>query len=166
MHAWEGGHPDHDATYLLGVALARRLDVADRSWQFPMYRMPAGKFRWTFAQPLSVNGNVSASTIPVMRRLHYLWLLRHYRSQWRAMMRVAPHLAWDYMRNGTQKLQPVCVSRITERPYPHKLLYEKWQLYCWKRFKTNSRPFIKRHFSEALMRQLIFLGPFYPHLMI
>ena len=52
MHAWEGGHQDHDAGHLLGVALAHQFDVLAESRQFPLYRMPASRWTMTFARPL------------------------------------------------------------------------------------------------------------------
>ena len=38
MHAWEGGHQDHDAVHIVGVRSAQRCGVLASSRQFPLYR--------------------------------------------------------------------------------------------------------------------------------
>ena len=35
--AWEGGHEDHDAAFLIGLALTRRLRLENNFWQFYTY---------------------------------------------------------------------------------------------------------------------------------
>jgi N-acetylglucosamine malate deacetylase 1 len=145
MHAWEGGHHDHDAVHLLGVALAQKLNVLEASRQFPLYRAPGGRVLVTYGAPLAANGLVSRSRIPLVKRFQYISYLRFYRSQLTTVLKVGPLIAWDYLTDRCQKLQPVSAKRITERPNSGTLLYEIWKLYSYAQFKGNAAAFVARH---------------------
>lgn len=145
MHAWEGGHHDHDAAHLLGVAIAARCHVVEASRQFPLYRAPGGRFRVAFAAPLPANGLVSRSPIPWATRFANLARLRFYRSQLRTLVKLMPWMALDYLTDGCQKLQPVSLSRITEPPNSGPMLYETWKLYTSERFNWHAAAFIAGH---------------------
>ncbi len=141
-HAYEGGHNDHDAGHVLGVMLAQHLNVLDASWQFPLYRAPGGRLIATWAAPLDANGPVMRSQIPWARRLTYLGYLRFYASQPTTIIKIGPLMAWDYFSDGHQKLQPLSLARIGERPRPGELLYETWKLYSYEKFRRDVDAFI------------------------
>ena len=141
MHAYEGGHHDHDAAHLIGVALAAKLNVLPQSRQFPLYRAPGGRLIVTYAAPLEANGPVTRQPIPWSRRLKYLGLLGCYQSQWKTIVKMGPLMAWDFIADGCQKLQPVSLARITERPRNGELLYETWKLYSFETFARNAAAF-------------------------
>ncbi|MBK9078040.1 MAG: PIG-L family deacetylase [Hyphomicrobium sp.] len=145
MHAWEGGHQDHDAGHLLGVALAHQFDVLAESRQFPLYRMPASRWTMTFARPLPANGVVETTRIPLLSRLRYLSLLANYRSQLRVIAKLLPLLIREYATSGVQKLQPVSLSRVRQAPAPPPMLYEIWKLYSYDRFKGRAKVFVEKH---------------------
>jgi LmbE family N-acetylglucosaminyl deacetylase len=57
--AWEGGHPDHDAAHVVGMALAVARDRAGRAWQAPFYRArDNGPPLFRLFAPLPANGPV------------------------------------------------------------------------------------------------------------
>ena len=149
MHAWEGGHHDHDATHLVGLAAAVRHDLLARCRQFPLYRGPTGRIFSTFAKPLAANGVVERRRIPWASRLGYWLLLRHYRSQWKVMARLAPLLAWDYLADGCQKLQAVSLVRAGLPPNNGVMLYEIWRLYSYVEFRRYATPFIVGHLAPV-----------------
>ncbi len=148
MHAWEGGHQDHDAAHIIGLALADRLGIVPASRQFPLYRMPAGRWSMTFAKPLAANGPVEIRRIATGRRMSYLRLLANYRSQRRVIAKLFPHIVNHYVREGTQQLQPVSIARIYQAPNTPPMLYEKWGLYSYSDFRRYADAFIARHLSE------------------
>ena len=148
-HAYEGGHADHDAGHVLGVMLAQHLNVMDMSRQFPLYRAPGGSFIVTWAAPLDANGPVTLSQIPWTRRLTYLGYLRFYASQPTTILKIGPLVAWDYFSDGHQKLQPLSLTRIGERPRPGELLYETWKLYSYEKFRLEADAFIARFAGPA-----------------
>jgi LmbE family N-acetylglucosaminyl deacetylase len=127
MHAYEGGHQDHDAVHVLGVRAAQRSGTLDVARQFTLYRattwplIPHVMFR-----PIEANGPVEMTSITVRERLRYLWLCLSYRSQPVALMGLWPLIALDYLAlGGRQKLQRVALARLTERPHVGPLLYER-----------------------------------------
>jgi N-acetylglucosamine malate deacetylase 1 len=142
MHAWEGGHQDHDAAHILGVAIAGKYRITPASRQFPLYRMPATRWTMTFAAPLDSNGAVETTLIPLSKRLRYLRLLTHYRSQKRVMMKLLPHLLKDYAAVGVQRLQPISLARLRDDPNIPPMLYEVWKLYSYARFRQFADAFI------------------------
>ncbi|WP_159079897.1 PIG-L deacetylase family protein [Methyloceanibacter sp. wino2] len=143
--AWEGGHHDHDAAHLVGLALARHLNVLEESRQYPFYRAPTLGFWLSFAAPLEANGPATLRPMGWRERLDYLLLLRHYRSQGSVMLKLAPQLAWSYLTKGDQALQPLNPRRALEAPMERPLLYETWGLCTYERFRTHADPFIARH---------------------
>jgi LmbE family N-acetylglucosaminyl deacetylase len=127
MHAYEGGHQDHDAVHVLGVLAAQRSGTLAAARQFMLYRattwplIPHVMFR-----PLEANGTVEMTAITLRERLRYLWLCLSYRSQLVALLGLWPLIALDYLvLGGRQKLQPVALARLTERPHVGPLLYER-----------------------------------------
>ncbi len=145
MHAFEGGHQDHDAAFLSGLALAKTLHILDNSFQFPLYRAPAGRFMLSFATPLSQNGAVICQKIPRKQRVNHLIKMLNYRSQFRVMLKIGAHMAWSYLIDGTAKLQPITLKRATERPNEGMMLYEYWTLYTLEDFQKQAAPFIKHY---------------------
>lgn len=152
IHAWEGGHHDHDAVHLVGLALARELGLLAVTRQFPLYRSPGVEGRLAFKAPLSANGPVERHPIPPLARLRYLLALRHYPSQLRVMAQLAPRFLWDFIVDGCQKLQPVSEARAAERPNTGTMLYEQWGLYTYERFHAAARRFVETRLSPPTGR--------------
>ena len=149
MHAWEGGHQDHDSVHILGVALARRYDLLDASRQFPLYRRSDNRVSLGFASPLASNGPVELMLIPWAQRLKYLAILTSYKSQLRVIVKLLPHIMRDYATSGTQRLQRLSVSRLAQDPNVPPMLYETWNLYTYQRFRDAAQPFIDRHITNT-----------------
>ncbi len=144
--AWEGGHQDHDACHLVGLACALRWKIMARARQFPLYH---GEHRrlglYKVLSPLAANGPVSRTNIDWVQRLRYLRLARYYRSQWHVWLGLLPLLTADYLRHGTQSLQPLDAARAWSRPHAGALLYERRTTISYPAFATQVRPFLERH---------------------
>lgn len=146
MHAWEGGHQDHDAVHLIGIALARELRLVEASQQFPLYRrLPGSPLPFVMFQPIAANGTVAWMPISASSRLRYLKLLAGYPSQRKTMLGLGPLVVWHYLVHGAQQLQPVSLSRISEMPHAGRLLYETRTQVSWKAFCRHSKPFRRAH---------------------
>jgi LmbE family N-acetylglucosaminyl deacetylase len=143
LHAWEGGHQDHDAVHLVGLALAHEHGLVAATRQFPLYRSPGVDGRIAFKAPLAANGPIERHRIPVLARVRYLLALRHYPSQLRVMAQLAPRFLWDFVVDGSQKLQPVSEQRVRERPNEGTMLYEQWGLYTYARFHQAAMRFVE-----------------------
>lgn len=148
MHAWEGGHQDHDAVHIVGIALAQHFGVLDSSRQFPLYRRSDNRKSTGFAAPLTSNGPVETTLIPLSQRLKHLRILTSYRSQARVILKLLPLIVRDYAVSGMQRLQPISVARLSQDPNTPPMLYETWKLYSYDRFRAAAQPFIDRRVTR------------------
>lgn len=126
MPAWEGGHQDHDITHVLGVCLAQRYDCLAQSRQIALYNghnLPWKLYR--VQSPLEDNGGTMPVPIPWSNRLHFLWVFRHYRSQWLTWLALYPFVLYRMIFRGKELLQPVSIERLSQEPHPGPPLYEK-----------------------------------------
>lgn len=124
--AWEGGHQDHDAAYIIACYLAQEFACVQSSRQFPLYNgrgLPGPMWR-TF-DPMSANGEVHSATIPWRARFRYLLYCLSYRSQLRTWMGLLPMYALSLMLKGKQFLQPLVPLRLKEEPHSGTCLYER-----------------------------------------
>lgn len=143
LHAWEGGHQDHDAAHLLGLAYAVRRGLVDACRQFPLYRQGPGLLNIATCAPLDRNGLAEARPIPLGRRLAYLAHCLSYGSQRKSFLFLLPALALHYVTRGVQELQPVRADRARERPHQGALLYERRGFSCYEDFDAASRAFVR-----------------------
>ena len=142
--AWEGGHPDHDAAHLLGLALASAWDVPVR--QYALYHgegLPGPCFR--VASPLARNGVVQGRVLRVGERLRWLRACLRYRSQWRSFLGLWPALAWRLLRDGRFGLQDVDPTRVARPPHAGVLLYERRGMGTAAEFERRVAAFVARH---------------------
>jgi hypothetical protein len=142
VHAWEGGHQDHDAAHLIGVALASSLDCLKASRQFTTYRAAVGMAPlFVVGWPLAANGPIETKRIPVPSRFRYLRYCLYYKTQRRTFMGLLPLMIGDYVLSGAQKLQPLDASRVSERPHAGKLLYETRSSFTFDVFRLMAMGF-------------------------
>jgi LmbE family N-acetylglucosaminyl deacetylase len=146
VHAWEGGHQDHDAVHLLGAAYAAKRNLWSACRQFPLYRAGRGLLGISTCAPLVDNGPVESNRIPWGRRLKYLSLCLTYRSQWKSFLFLLPTLALHYALKGTQDSQSVGAPRIGDRPHEGLVLYERRGVESFGAFRDASAPFLAAHF--------------------
>lgn len=147
--AYEGGHQDHDAAHLIGLALARGIGVLDKTFQFSGYH---GKgLPWIFFKvmsPIPENGLVVEFPIPWSLRLKYLGFCFYYLSQWKTWIGLLPFVVLHYLVHGTQQLQNVSFERAIQKPHSGKLLYEKRCFLEYKIFLKTATPFIQKYIGN------------------
>ena len=143
VHAWEGGHQDHDAAYLIGVSLAHSLGCLKASRQFATYRAVLGIAPlFVVFRPLPANGRIEAGRIPAATRIKYLRYCLSYKTQRNTFVGLLPLVIVDYLLSGTQKLQPLDPARTLERPHAGKLLYETRSSVTFEAFRQSAAEFI------------------------
>ncbi len=143
--AWEGGHQDHDAAHLVGIALAKHFRILDQCYQFPLYtgvNLPSIFFR-TFAC-LPENGEPIVSKIPWKDRIRFIKLCFSYPSQIKSWIGLFPFFMMHHIIYGTQSLQHVSVDRINFAPHSGTLLYERRQAYSYEIFIQETCDFVNR----------------------
>ena len=142
MHAWEGGHQDHDAVHLIGAVYAARRGILGVGRQFSLYRAADTMLKIALCAPLAENGPVRSEPIPWASRLRYLRLCLFYRSQWKSFSVLLPMLAQSYAAKGMQETQGLSLSRLSARPHPGPLLYEKRGRARYDGFRAAAEPFL------------------------
>jgi len=152
MHlpAWEGGHEDHDAAHLVGVAASAVLGLLDRTFQFPLYngyRLIGPIFR--VMSPIPENGPFQSEHVGRRKGLAYSLLCLSYPSQWKTWLGLLPFVIFSFLRYGRQCRQPVSLSRLLESPHPGPLLYERRKFLASKEFNDAKIRFINELASKG-----------------
>lgn len=153
--AWEGGHPDHDASLLVTAAFAARRGIIDRLWQGAFYRacdrFPPPLF--TFRSILPRNGEATALPLSARERRLPLALLRFYPSQWRTFVGLWPLILWSTFAKPNFELQLLKPQRLFERPMPRRLLYEYRNGLAYDEFAAAVAPFLAEHLADVAPRE-------------
>ena len=144
--AWEGGHQDHDASHLLGMALAQRYDRIEQSYQVPYYHgkdLPGILFK--VLAPLTANGPDLTEAMPLSARWRYLRFLLAYRSQLTTWIGLGPFFLLHYLLPGTLVRQRLSRARLDEKPHPGPMLYERRGFSDYERFLADTAAFKALH---------------------
>jgi LmbE family N-acetylglucosaminyl deacetylase len=125
-HAWEGGHPDHDAAHILAQALARRAGVERESVTLPYYRAStSGLAPFVVMATLPGNGTVHRRKLSWKEAWSIIWGMRWYPSQTIPLLGLGPGAVFKSLAGRALQLQALSASAAPERPHEGKMLYEK-----------------------------------------
>ena len=142
--AYEGGHQDHDAVFIVGTLISNKLAIKHSNvFQFSLYNskgLPLSLYR--VLCPIIDNGKIVRYKISFKNRLIYLKLILYYKSQIKAFIFLYPFILFHYLFKGTQTLQLVDPLRIRFRPHAGKLLYEKRNIFTYNNFKAKVDQFV------------------------
>jgi hypothetical protein len=134
--AWEGGHPDHDALYVIASTLIEKKKIPAQRWQYSLYHGANVKHPFfRVLSPLGENGQVFSKKIPAGKRLKYLCYCTFYKSQRKTWIGLFPFFAWHYLTDGHQYLQPIQLLKTYVRPHAGPLYYEKRGFLTWSEFE-------------------------------
>jgi LmbE family N-acetylglucosaminyl deacetylase len=147
--AWEGGHPDHDASHLVAVALAARRGLLDRCFELPLYRGAGATLTFRVLAPLPPAASWTRRRVPLREALRSLLLVPLYRSQWRSLVGLLPELVLKVLLLRREVLRPVDIARIRVRPHRSQLLYERWFGVGHEQFTHATAAFVDAHLSSA-----------------
>jgi len=144
--AWEGGHQDHDAAHLVGLALMKHKNLDKDVWQFSLYHgrsLPGILFK--VLSPLKENGPSELIPSSLNERIRFLRFIFSYRSQLKTWIGLGPFVAFKLLFGRGQFRQPVSRDRCFERPHPGRLLYEKRGASVFEEFSQSAAGFIDRY---------------------
>ena len=145
--AWEGGHPDHDASLVVAAAFAARHGADGRIWQVPFYRaselLPSPFF--ALGSPMPVNGEVVRIRLTMSERRLPAALIRFYRSQWRSFVGLGPAVAWQGLTQASLPMQRLDPARLRQRPARRLLLYGKGGLATADELLAEAAAFLDVH---------------------
>jgi len=135
--AWEGGHQDHDAAFLVGAAFAKRRGI--RCIELPLYNghRTFGPF---FRVQHPVGDGWTSRRISWFRRTGDVLLCRYYKSQRNTWLGLMPLLL---MRPAREWIREGDVRRAQAPPHSGRLLYERRFRYPYSRFAAFAQAFLR-----------------------
>lgn len=143
--AWEGGHPDHDSSHILGVALGQYLKIIPACLQFPLYNNASGRYRIRYAN--QENGSVKRYRVGLYDRLKFFYLTFCYKSQTKKLNRMMWEIRFNILFDQYMKLQNVSVNRLFESPHNGQLRYEQFGKFSQKKFISDTMLFLNTMFK-------------------
>lgn len=140
--AWEGGHPDHDATHLLGVRLALDRPPAE-VLAYPTYRAALCPLPlWRTLAPLPGAGALRSQRLTLREGWRALRLARHFPSQWKSLLGLLPGACWRLLVLRRERLVTVAAMDYRTAPHPGRLFYtRRWGL-TFEEFRAAAAPFL------------------------
>jgi LmbE family N-acetylglucosaminyl deacetylase len=136
--AWEGGHQDHDAAYLIAAVFARRRGL--RCLEVPLYN-GFGARGPLFRVNHPVGDGWSERRLTRREYFANVFLARFYGSQRKTWLGLAPLLLLGRARELTREAD---LRRAAAPPHPPPLLYERRFRYPYARFAERAREFLRQ----------------------
>jgi LmbE family N-acetylglucosaminyl deacetylase len=139
-HAYEGGHPDHDAAHLIAANIAAQYNALDDAWQFALYnayRCPRPFFT-TLRQLPSASPRRKAA-MPLGTRFALSLLCWKYRSQRRTWLGLFPGAFLERVLLGRESVVRFDIARSLQRPHAGELLYERLFATTYDEFARDVR---------------------------
>lgn len=143
VHAYEGGHHDHDASFIIVAYCLHVLSLGSIGLQFPMYRSSFSSFLpYVVNQCLIENGTSKQIIYDRWNSLRYFKLTLIYRSQWKSMLGLVPFYLFFWFLQPVFKYQSVNIFRGRARPHKGELLYEKHRRFTFSKFESRATAFL------------------------
>ncbi|KLN62197.1 hypothetical protein WH96_01325 [Kiloniella spongiae] len=148
IHAWEGGHQDHDAAHILGLAMAQKHACMGQTFQFSLYN--GHTLPWALyhvLKPIPENGPIQRTQMSWGDRIRFITYCCRYPSQLKTWIGLLPFTLINYLFDGHQKLQLCNINRLQLPPHTGILLYEARKVLSYDEFKAGVTAFLKQHFK-------------------
>ena len=143
--AFEGGHPDHDASHLVALALARERRLLNNIWQFPMYNgrgTPGQLFR--VMTPVDSRGGLKRR-ISLRDGLRIALLSSLYRSQRSTWLGLLPEALVKLVFLRREIMQRAKREAAMRKPHAGKLFYERRFGVAYESWWALAEQFIRQH---------------------
>jgi len=139
--AWEGGHEDHDACNILARKLGYKFKILNHCKEFSLYNaFNCHLIYFKVFNPLK-KGQVIKTNL--YNRIRYIIFLFFYRSQFKIWIGLYPFIIYHYLFKGYNCMLPLNKSKIITKPHKGQLLYELREYCSFKKFKFNTKLFLK-----------------------
>lgn len=142
--AWEGGHPDHDASHLIALALARRRGLLENSWQFSIYNANRRRRFFRVMSPIE-NGETRTRRLSLREGLRFGTLGLAYRSQRFTWLGLTPGILWQMAVRRREVAKRATVEAVRRRPHDGRLLYERRYGVNYAEFRRFADEFIEKN---------------------
>jgi LmbE family N-acetylglucosaminyl deacetylase len=142
-HAYEGGHPDHDACFMLVGALIEGNHLPDNAIQFSLYHTHQRRFPFICgAAPLISNGPFIHLDKPMTfwNWIQFVFSSRNFTSQCRVMALLVPSMFLTFLFHGF-RYQNHPGRVLQDRPHQGTLMYEQRNMLSYKSFDEAIKKF-------------------------
>lgn len=136
--AWEGGHQDHDAAHLVGLALMEATGA--EGWEYSLYhgyKLQGPLFTVLSPIPRQEEAQQVLRTT-LQQRLGFVLRCFRFRSQWKSFVGLLPFYAWKLRRAGAFVRRPMQAGLTSSRPHEGALLYERRTKLSWDAFAAET----------------------------
>ena len=140
--AWEGGHQDHDAAFLIGLALARRLGLENNLWQFYLYNgfKTRGRF-FRVIHPLPQTSERRRRQLKLSEGIATLRSIASFKTQWKTWLGLLPQLLVHLIFFRVEILDLSEIAQLAKPAHEGGLLYERWKRMRFSEFKAKALNF-------------------------
>lgn len=149
--AWEGGHPDHDASHLIGVAFGRSQNLSNHIREFPAYN--GSKCRFGLFRVMDFPDRAPGTTTARMSFHEGVWAVRQaftYKTQRRTFLGLLPGATVEYILHRRFRFRKVPLERnYFSRPHTGELFYEKRFSLTFEDFKQQVNTFISSRLESS-----------------
>jgi LmbE family N-acetylglucosaminyl deacetylase len=143
--AWEGGHPDHDASHLLALAYSKEHQSGSlllESSLYSAYQINKPFFRGFSLMPRKVSFEMRS--LSFLEGLRAFCLIRFYPSQWKTWLGLSPFFFFQSVVFRREVFQNVLLGP-RKRPHQGALLYERYFNISFEIFASITEPFRESH---------------------
>jgi len=142
MPAWEGGHQDHDAVFLIGLALAKRLGLEKNLWQFYLYNgfRTRGRFFRVF-HPLPNRPARRERKLTISESLGVIKAILNFKSQRTTWVGLLPQSLIHLFFMRTEVFHLATSEQLRRPAHEGALLYERYNRMSFVEFTTKTRMF-------------------------
>jgi LmbE family N-acetylglucosaminyl deacetylase len=143
--AWEGGHPDHDASHLIALAVARRRAILENTWQFSLYN--GGRSRGRLLRVMSPidGGDIRTHRLSPAEGIRLGLLPFAYPSQRRTWLGLFPGAFLQFALLRRESTMGVSLEAPRDRPHEGRLFYERRFGVSFSEFQEATKAFRERY---------------------
>jgi LmbE family N-acetylglucosaminyl deacetylase len=141
--AFEGGHPDHDASHLVALAFAKDQGLMGKTWERSFYNGEGtiGPILKLFS-PLRETAEAQLRKVEWRDAVRVFLLLKRYPSQYKAWIILTPPFFIKTVIKRSELFQKSEIRDVlSERPHSGKLLYERFISLKFEQFAEAAREF-------------------------
>lgn len=141
--AYEGGHPDHDASAFLGAAIGKRINA--KVWQYFLYNsFQRKKPFFNVMCPLDETGLIRKKiSSKFVRKNSFLFF--YYKSQIKTWLALGPFLLYFFLIRRIFYIQEFRRATCRERPHEGILYYESRGWKKFEQFQMLISPFAEKN---------------------
>jgi len=149
--AWEGGHPDHDASHLITVALEKIVGsergVIEVSG-YNSYKTKGPFFRVMTLIP-SKNNKIQYLRIPLSDSLSHMCISLHYKSQWKTFLGLFVQNFFTLVILRQFPYRKVGARLYSNPPHEGRLFYERRFGITFQEFYSSTKNFVDKYIGIA-----------------